>query len=97
MKKYSISIRQAMAKLGQDLKEARLRRKLKMSVIAERANISKETLARIQRGDPGVSIGNYAAVVWALGMKTTWLDFADINNDHVGQRIDADNLPKRVR
>jgi len=68
-----------------------------MSLVAERAGISRETLAKIQRGEPGVSMGHYASVVFALGLGTKWLAFASIENDAVGRMLDEERLPKRVR
>ncbi len=93
----TISIRRGLKKLGEDLKKARLRRRLKTSVVAERAGISRETLNKIQKGDPSVSIGSYAMVIFALGLGTDWMNLADIENDEIGQRIDDENIPQRAR
>ncbi|MDD4649617.1 MAG: helix-turn-helix domain-containing protein [Desulfoplanes sp.] len=93
----SISVRRGLRKLGDDLRKARLRRRLKMTVVADRAGISRETLAKIQKGDPGVSMGNYAGVIFALGLGTQWMEFADIRNDPAGLALDEENLPKRAR
>ena len=68
-----------------------------MDVVAERARICRSTLARIQEGDPGVSMGAYASVIFALGFKTEWMKFAEIWNDTLGQTLDNERLPKRVR
>lgn len=51
---------------GEQIKYARLRRKLSMELVAERAGISRATLWAIERGTPSVSIGMYAAVLHAL-------------------------------
>ncbi len=97
MRKTSITVRRGLRKLGDDLRKARIRRKLTMTVVAERAGISRETLSKIQKGNPKVSMGAYAMVMQALGMGTEWMDFADIKNDIYGQIIEDENLPKRVR
>ena len=96
-KKLPISVRSGLKNLGESLKKARLRRRLKMLTVADRAGISRETLAKIQRGDPGVGIGNYAAVIFALGLGTEWMCLADITEDTVGQALDEERLPSRVR
>ena len=93
----SISVRHGLRQLGEDLRKARLRRKLKMTVVAERAGISRETLAKIQKGEPGVSIGAYAMVIFALGLGTDWMKLADIEHDKMGQWIDEERIPKRAR
>ena len=96
-KQLPISLRKGLKNLGESLKKARLRRRLKMVTVADRAGISRETLAKIQRGDPGVGIGNYAAVIFALGLGTDWMNLADITEDVVGQALDEERLPTRVR
>ena len=92
-----VSVRTGLKRLGADLKIARLRRRLRMVTIAERAGISRETLAKIQKGDPGVSMGNYASVIFALGFSTTWMNLADIANDKTGQALDEERIPRRAR
>ncbi len=97
MRKPSISVRRGLRKLGDDLRKARIRRKLTMAVVADRAGISRETLSKIQKGDPRVSMGAYAMVVMALGLGVSWMDFADIRHDTYGQIIEDEDLPQRVR
>lgn len=92
-----ISVRRGLIRLGADIKAARLRRGLKMEIVAERAGISRETLAKIQRGDAGVAMGNYASVLFALGFGTSWMNLASIENDAVGQSLDEQRIPKRAR
>lgn len=55
-----------LEQMGEQIKYARLRRKLSMELVAERAGISRATLWAIKRGTPSVSIGMYAAVLHAL-------------------------------
>lgn len=92
-----VSIQSGLRKLGSDIKKARLRRGLKMELLAQRAGISLETLSKIQKGHPGVSIGHYAGVIFGLGLGTEWMNLASIENDAVGQWIDESKIPKRVR
>lgn len=96
-KKIPMSLRRGLKNLGESLKKARIRRRLKMVTVADRAGVSRETLAKIQRGDPGVSMGNYAAVIFALGLGNEWMNLADITEDRVGQMLDEERLPSRVR
>ncbi len=96
-KHFPISVRSGLKKLGESLKKARLRRRLKMETIAERAGISRATLDKIQKGDPGVSMGNYAAVIFALGLGIKWMSLADISKDKVGQSLDEERIPRRAR
>lgn len=96
-RKPPISVRRNLKNLGESLKKARLRRRLTMEIVADRAGISRETLSKIQAGDPGVSMGNYASVIFALGFGTEWMGFADFPNDKVGQMLENERLPQRAR
>ncbi len=68
-----------------------------MSLLAERAGISIETLSKIQKGNPRVSIESYAGVILGLGLGVEWMNLASIENDKMGQFIDDSKVPKRVR
>ena len=96
-KKLPVSVRNGLKRLGADLKNARLRCRLKMVTIADRAGISRETLAKVQKGDPGGSMGSYASVIFALGLGTGWMTLADIFNDKMGQALDEERIPQRAR
>ena len=68
-----------------------------MSLVAERAGISTRTLASLEKGEPGVSVGTVAAVLYALGMGTPFSDLLDQKNDTFGLMLDEERLPKRAR
>lgn len=55
-----------LEQMGEQIKLARLRRKLPAELVAERAGISRATLWSIEKGSPSVAIGMYAAVLHAL-------------------------------
>lgn len=91
------AVRRTLSKLGADIHDARIRRRLPMAVVAERAFTSRSTLQRIEAGDPSVGIGIYAAALQALGLLDGLGDIADIAQDKVGQSLAAAELPKRAR
>jgi transcriptional regulator with XRE-family HTH domain len=93
----SIAVRRALRKLGQDLRDARRRRGLPASVVAERAFTSRPTLQRLEKGDPAVSVGIYAAVLQALGFLEGLSQLADPSRDATGLALAAEKLPQRVR
>lgn len=68
-----------------------------MAIAAERASISKPTFIRVERGDPTVSIGSYAKVLYVLGMADRLGDLAAPKNDPVGLQLEEENLPQRIR
>lgn len=91
-----IPVSRALRKLGNDLKRARRRRRLATQVIAERAGISRVTLNKIEKGDPGVSMANYATVLFVLGLLDQLSEVADITKDRLAQDLEEDFLPKRI-
>lgn len=91
------AVRQALAKLGGDIRDARRRRRLPMAVVAERAFTSRSTLQRIEQGDPAVSVGIYAAVLQALGLLEGMGRLADPSVDSIGQTMANEALPRRIR
>ncbi len=100
MKKTSIipiPVKKAMAQLGVDLKDARIKRSLTMSLIEERAGITHVTLTKVEKGDQTVSMGIYAKVMFVLGLIDNLYDLANPDKDELGKHFDRENLPKRVR
>lgn len=92
-----IPVTRALCKVGHDIKDARRRRRLPMSIVIQRASISEPTLIRIEKGDPKVAIGSYATVLFVLGMTDRLVDLVDPKNDPVGLQLEEENLPKRIR
>lgn len=75
-----------LQEMGQQIKLARLRRNITMTMVAERANISRSTVSKVEKGDPAVSIGTYAAVLHALhGMDKDLLLVA--KDDRLGRQM----------
>src|SRR6266567_522804 len=62
-----IPVTRALRKLGHDIRDAR-RRRIPVAILAQRASISRTTLNKLEKGDPGVSLGACATVLFALGM-----------------------------
>lgn len=87
----------ALRKLGADVRDARRRRRIPVSILAERASISRTTLNRIEKGDPSPSLGNYATVLFSLGMIDRLADLADPRHDAVGLALEEERLPQRIR
>jgi hypothetical protein len=55
------------------------------------------TLNKIEKGDAGVYIVNYATVLFALGMVGRLGDLADPTHDSVGRELEEEQLPERIR
>ncbi len=68
-----------------------------MAVMAERALISPITLRKIERGDPGVAMGFYAAVLFVLDLTDGLGKIASPATDELGLALERERLPQRVR
>src|SRR5439155_1573448 len=92
-----IPVRRALRKLGHDISDARRRRRIPVAIMAERASISRTMLNKVEKGEPGVSTGTYATVLFVLGMVERLADLAEPKNDTVGLALEEEHLPQRIR
>jgi DNA-binding XRE family transcriptional regulator len=92
-----IPVGRVLRKLGRDIREARLRRRIPTAIVAQRASISRMTLFKIERGDPGVAMGLYATVLFVLGLSGHLADIAASHRDAAGLQLEAERLPQRIR
>jgi len=82
--------------MGEQMRLARLRRKLSAELVAQRAGISRASLWSVEKGSPSVSVGIYAAVLHALnGMDKDLLLVA--KDDALGRKLQDLELPARRR
>jgi len=84
-----------LAELGENISLAIRRRKLSMTQVAERANMCRETLGAICKGNPGAAMGNYLLVLAVLGLEKDLLHIA--RDDVMGRKIQDAGLPVRIR
>ena len=92
-----VPVARAVRKLGRDIRDARRRRRIPVAIMAQRASISRTTLNKLEKGDPGVSLGSYATVLFVLGMVDRIADLADLKHDAIGLELEGEHLPKRIR
>jgi len=74
-----------METVGENIRLARLRRKLTTLQVSERANIDRKTLYQIEKGNPGVSFGAYFNVLRVLGLHEDFLKLAA--DDEFGKKL----------
>jgi transcriptional regulator with XRE-family HTH domain len=77
--------RKILSDVGENFKLARLRRKLSAQQVADRSNIARTTLFRLEKGSPNVSIGAYLMVLQVLGLENDFLLLA--KDDLLGRKL----------
>lgn len=78
-----------LEQLGEQIKLARLRRHLSAELVAERAGVSRATVWNVEKGNPSVAIGIYAAVLHALNncKKILRQENVDMQRSEVRHRV----------
>lgn len=76
--------------VGENIKFARLRRKITTTMLAERADISRTTLRKVENGESGVTMGIYANVLFCLGLEKDLLLLG--GDDLLGRRLQDSDL-----
>ena len=89
------AVLRVLEELGENIRAARLRRKISAALLAERAGLSRPTLRRLERGDATVSMGAYAAVLHSLGLVSDLGQVAA--DDQLGRKLQDAGLPPRQR
>ncbi len=92
-----LAVRRALVRLGRDISAARRRRRLPLEVVAERAFTTRQTVARVEKGDPTVALGTVATILFALGLNDRVMQLAAPSADEVGLALEEERLPERVR
>ena len=100
MGKKSVTImpdtRKILETMGEQIKMARLRRRISAELVAERAGISRATLWSVEKGSPSVAMGIYATVLHALnGMDKDLLLVA--KDDELGRKLQDLEISVRKR
>ena len=63
------ALAQQLQLTGEQIMLARKRRHLSMQDIADRATVTRLTVSKVEHGDPSVSMGIYARVLYALNLE----------------------------
>lgn len=80
--------------IGENIKLARLRRKLTTEQVANRANISRKTLWHVEKGSDHISIGVLLQILSVLGLRDDLKSIAE--DDLLGRKLqDLDLLTKK--
>ena len=91
----SLPVERALKKFGVDLRIARLKRGFTVEMMAQRMGIHRSTYAKMEKGNPMVGLGTYAAALFILGFGTPLSDLIDQRHDDAGLLLDLEKLPKK--
>ena len=88
--------RAALVRLGRDIAVARRKRRISTADMASRLFVSRDTVWRLERGDPSVSVGTLATAVFVLQLHDRLASLAAPERDALGLDLDTAALPRRI-
>jgi transcriptional regulator with XRE-family HTH domain len=87
----------ALRKLGRDLALARRKRGISTADMAARLFVSRDTLWRLERGDPTIAMGTVATATFVLQFHERLATLAEPARDLLALGLDEKRLPQRIR
>ena len=87
----------ALRKLGRDLAIARRKRGISTGDMASRLFVSRDTLWRLERGDPSVAVGTWATATFVLQLHNRLANLGAPAADELALSLDERRLPQRIR
>ena len=96
-KTLPIQVAERAKELGYRVRLARTRRGMSIAEVAAKAGINRNTLNALELGKPGIALGAYVTVLWALGLDKTLDAAAHPDADVHGKTLEASRRPARVR
>jgi transcriptional regulator with XRE-family HTH domain len=91
------AVGRSLRQVGEDIRTWRKLRGLTQEQLSERADISLNTLRRLESGDGGVSLENLTRTMRGLGILDQLGDALDPYESDVGRLRSAETLPARIR
>ena len=87
----------ALRKLVRDLALARRKRGISTADMASRLFVSRDTLWRLERGEPSVAIGTLATALFILQWHDRLANLAAPASDALALHLDQERVPQRIR
>jgi len=82
-----------LVRLGNNIRTARLRRKLRLEDLAERVGLSRYVMSDVEKGKPTTAVAAYVGALWALGLADDLSAVADPNHDTEGKALEVARAP----
>jgi DNA-binding XRE family transcriptional regulator len=90
-------ISESLRALGDNIRVARVRRSLTQAELAQKCLVSRQTIAALEQGAQGTSVGTLFSVLWSLGLLSTAKGIADPTTDEHGMVLENASRKQRVR
>ena len=91
------AVESAIRALGGHIAEARKRRRMTQQDLASRAGVSRQTIIRLEGGNPRVELAAAVAALWAMDLHHEIGEIAALEHDAVGATLAQARLGTRVR
>lgn len=88
--------RRALKVMGESVTIARKRRRIPQQLLADRMLVSRQTVQRLEAGDPAVSLGVLASALFILGFTPRLEALLAPESDAMGISEDVARLPRRT-
>jgi len=98
MGKFEIpaQVAEQVARLGQRIRIARIRRGWSVADLADKAGVNRNTVTALELGKQGTAVGVCFTVLWALGLERTLDGVAHPDADLHGKALEAARRPTRA-
>ena len=90
-------VERALKRLGENLRTARIRRKLTIDEVAQRIGTGPRAVMAAEKGKPSTTVGVYAALLWAYDLLGPLSALANPLTDEQGLALAAASENTRVR
>jgi DNA-binding XRE family transcriptional regulator len=88
------AVEKTLLTLGENIRKARLRRRLTREELAQKIGISRFVMGDIERGKLTTAVAAYIGALWALGLVADMEKVADPDLDLEGKTLEAARSPK---
>jgi DNA-binding XRE family transcriptional regulator len=92
-----LEVTAAAQQLGQNVRVARVRRRMSQEELAQACGITRKTLYALEKDGNASTLGTVFTVLWKLGLLSSTAALADPDADEHGRILEAARRPRRVR
>lgn len=86
-----------LGELGHRVRVARVRRHWSQDEFGRRLRVSRQTIARLEDGDPAVGVAIFLTAVYALGMMAQMRHILAPETDALGLRAELQRAPRLAK